>query len=61
MSQLKPSPSASPNRVQLVRTFPRFSISQRWEHAILQICIAILLLTGLPVSWLMRRICEAIM
>jgi formate dehydrogenase gamma subunit len=48
MSQLKPSPSASPNRVKLVRTFPRFNIGQRWEHAILLICIAILLLTGLP-------------
>jgi formate dehydrogenase gamma subunit len=32
----------------LERTFPRFSPSQRWEHAVLLVCIAILLLTGLP-------------
>ena len=36
------------NPVSLVRTFPRFSVSQRWEHAIFLLCIAILLLTGLP-------------
>ncbi len=48
MSQLKPTPSSSPNPVKLVRTFPRFSVSQRWEHAILLVCIAILLLTGIP-------------
>lgn len=34
--------------VRLVRTFPRFSGSQRWEHAVLLLCIAILLATGLP-------------
>jgi formate dehydrogenase gamma subunit len=39
--------SASPG-VRLVRTFPRFSASQRWEHAVLLLCIAILLATGLP-------------
>ena len=46
----KPVPtSSSPVApVKLVRTFPRFSASQRWEHAVLLICIAILLLTGLP-------------
>jgi formate dehydrogenase gamma subunit len=48
MSQLKSAPSSSPAQVKLVRTFPRFSVSQRWEHAVLLICIAILLLTGLP-------------
>ncbi|OGO62052.1 MAG: hypothetical protein A2029_12540 [Chloroflexi bacterium RBG_19FT_COMBO_47_9] len=48
MSQPKPTPSSSPNRVSLLRTFPRFSVSQRWEHVILLACIAILLLTGLP-------------
>ena len=48
MSQLKSTPSSSPTQVKLVRTFPRFSVSQRWEHAVLLICIAILLLTGLP-------------
>jgi formate dehydrogenase subunit gamma len=48
MSQHKPTPSSSTNSVKLLRTFPRFSLSQRWEHGILLICIAILLLTGLP-------------
>jgi formate dehydrogenase gamma subunit len=41
--------SSSPGApVKLVRTYPRFSVSQRWEHAVLLVCIAILLLTGLP-------------
>ena len=48
MSQQKPTPSSSTNRGKLLRTFPRFNVSQRWEHGILLICIAILLLTGLP-------------
>lgn len=48
MSQPKPSPSSSTNRVKILRTFPRFTVSQRWEHAILLLCIAILLITGLP-------------
>jgi formate dehydrogenase gamma subunit len=43
-----PTSSSSDTRVKLVRTFPRFSLSQRWEHAILLISIAIQLLTGLP-------------
>jgi formate dehydrogenase gamma subunit len=47
-SQQKPTSSSSNNRVKLVRTFPRFAVSQRWEHALLLISIAILLLTGLP-------------
>jgi formate dehydrogenase gamma subunit len=42
------TPSSRDDRVKLVRTFPRFSISQRWEHAVLLVSIAILLLTGLP-------------
>ena len=47
-SQPQPTPLSPNSRVKLVRTFPRFSLSQRWEHAIFLICIAILLLTGLP-------------
>jgi formate dehydrogenase gamma subunit len=47
-SQLRPNLPLPTNRVKLVRTFPRFSVSQRWEHALFLICIAILLLTGLP-------------
>jgi formate dehydrogenase gamma subunit len=34
--------------VQQERTFPRFSIAQRWEHAILLLSGLVLLLTGLP-------------
>jgi formate dehydrogenase gamma subunit len=48
MSQQKQPASTSTDRIKIVRTFPRFSISQRWEHAILLVCVAILLLTGLP-------------
>jgi formate dehydrogenase gamma subunit len=48
MSKSKPTPSSMANHVKILRTFPRFSVSQRWEHAILLVCIAILLLTGLP-------------
>jgi formate dehydrogenase gamma subunit len=47
-SQPPPTSSTSEARVQLVRTFPRFNLSQRWQHAILILCITILLLTGLP-------------
>jgi formate dehydrogenase gamma subunit len=48
MSQPKSTPSSSTTQVKLVRTFPRFTLSQRWEHAVLLISIAIQLLTGLP-------------
>lgn len=34
--------------VQQERTFQRFSISQRWEHAVLLLSGLVLLLTGLP-------------
>ncbi len=47
-SQPKSTPSTLNQRVRLVRTFPRFTISQRWEHAVLLVCVAILLATGLP-------------
>jgi formate dehydrogenase gamma subunit len=48
MSQPKQTPSSATDSVKLVRTFPRFSVTQRWEHAVLLLCIAVLLLTGLP-------------
>ena len=32
---------------RLERTFPRFTIGQRWEHAVLLLCFTVLLLTGL--------------
>jgi len=47
-SQPKPTPTAVNQRVRLVRTYPRFTVSQRWEHAGLLVCVAILLATGLP-------------
>jgi formate dehydrogenase gamma subunit len=47
-SQPNPTPSSPNHRVKLVRTFPRFNVSQRWEHAVFLLCIAILLVTGLP-------------
>src|SRR5512136_3485648 len=40
--------SSSAMSVRLVRTFPRFNVSQRWEHAVLLVSIFVLLLTGLP-------------
>ena len=40
------APAAAPVRVE--RTFQRFTLGQRWEHAVLIVCIAVLLLTGLP-------------
>lgn len=42
------STSSETSKVKVVRTFPRFSVSERWEHGILVLSIAILLLTGLP-------------
>jgi len=40
------APAVAPVRVE--RTFKRFTSGQRWEHAVLILCIAVLLLTGLP-------------
>ena len=34
--------------VQQERTFPRFTLAQRWEHAVLLLSGLVLLLTGLP-------------
>jgi len=47
-SQPVPTPPSPDKNVKLLRTFPRFNVSQRWEHALLLLSIAILLLTGLP-------------
>lgn len=44
-------PSASPhqeNGVRIERTFKRFTVGQRWEHAFLMLSFSVLLLTGLP-------------
>jgi formate dehydrogenase subunit gamma len=40
--------SSKATGVRLIRTFPRFDLSQRWEHVVLMVSIFILLLTGLP-------------
>ena len=42
-----PQNNISPAGIHLERTFPRFTIGQRWEHAILLLSLTILLLTGL--------------
>lgn len=34
--------------VHVERTFPRFTVGQRWEHAVLILVVATLLVTGLP-------------
>jgi formate dehydrogenase gamma subunit len=34
--------------VQIERTYPRFTLGQRWEHALLLLSFTVLLLTGLP-------------
>ena len=36
------------NRVQTERVFQRFTLGQRWEHAILLLSFTVLLFTGLP-------------
>lgn len=41
----KPNSSAP---VRVLRTFKRFTLGQRWEHALLFISITVLALTGLP-------------
>ena len=48
MSTKIPKASAPNSQVRTHRTFQRFALGQRWEHTILIVCIAILLLTGLP-------------
>jgi len=40
--------NTSPQTIQQERVFPRFSVSQRWEHAALLLSGLVLLLTGLP-------------
>jgi formate dehydrogenase gamma subunit len=47
-NQKTPSSTSSNPPIRLVRTFPRFTAMQRWEHAVLLLSIAILLATGLP-------------
>jgi formate dehydrogenase subunit gamma len=43
-----PPPTARQQAVHQERTFPRFTLAQRWEHAVLLVSGLVLLLTGLP-------------
>ena len=47
MSGKRTNPS-QPARVAQEKTFLRFALGQRWEHAILLLSVLVLLLTGLP-------------
>ena len=38
----------NPETVRTERTFPRFNLAQRWEHALIILTFTVLLLTGLP-------------
>jgi len=48
MSTVKKTKASRTTHVRTVRTFKRFTLGQRWEHAILFLCLTVLLLTGLP-------------
>jgi formate dehydrogenase subunit gamma len=48
MSITPPNNAPAPAPVRVERTFQRFTLGQRWEHAVLILCITVLLLTGLP-------------
>jgi hypothetical protein len=39
---------ANTERVTTARIYPRFTLGQRWEHALLILSFTVLLLTGLP-------------
>jgi len=44
----RPTAAATQNGIRTERLFKRFTLGQRWEHAILLLSFTILLLTGLP-------------
>jgi formate dehydrogenase gamma subunit len=45
---MKPRPSTATQEILQERSFPRFTLSQRLEHAVIFLSITVLLLTGLP-------------
>ncbi len=45
---LRSATQQTSSEVQIIRTFKRFTIAQRWEHVTLMVTSTILLLTGLP-------------
>jgi formate dehydrogenase gamma subunit len=48
MSAANKTTASRTAHVRIVRTFKRFTLGQRWEHAILFLCITALAITGLP-------------
>jgi len=48
MKALSKKDASTVSPVRLERTFQRFTLGQRWEHAILILRVAVLLITGLP-------------
>lgn len=48
MTEITHEPTGEAPPVQTERTFKRFTITQRWEHAVLVMSFLVLLLTGLP-------------
>ncbi len=44
----QPTPASKIHMIQTERTFKRFTLGQRWEHATLFLSFTVLLLTGLP-------------
>jgi formate dehydrogenase subunit gamma len=48
MTNSEHTTNAEPAPVTTVRTIQRFTLAQRWEHALLVLSIIVLLLTGLP-------------
>lgn len=48
MSGSLPPERPEEKSVSMIRTLPRFTVGQRWEHSLLLISVVVLLLTGLP-------------
>jgi len=46
--QRRPGPAEVVNGIRTERTFKRFTLAQRWEHAFLMVTFTVLVLTGLP-------------
>ncbi len=46
--EVNQDPRLESNGVRLERTYQRFTLGQRWEHALLFLSVSVLLLTGLP-------------
>ena len=51
MSISTPAEAPVVESVSTIRTLPRFTLAQRWEHLVLLITVGVLLLTGLPQTY----------